>query len=335
MSLLRMPTELLLQILGCLGSSFFCEDPRRLAVSRQWFLLARKVFLEDVRLSPKSLEQLLYNPSESRLAALKQNLRSIDLQLNGLENKKSKVSDWDRCLWLAPCAATLDQELNGLITILQDCKKLRALRLTASREFPATSLRIDRFIYLWSCRVLKLITLDNLTTLTLDTCGTMLPGIGPHHEGKHLCASISSLLTTLRHLRLRMRSICPVAFRLPKGDTPLPLMEVVVNISIYGDSPKDHPTLYSRKCGFNLRRRHPLKEMQDRAKLLVARMSLLRRVRILSGPAGHLKSWDALTGKRRTLADGAEWDDERMEETLEDNGDHSDDDSAVLGVPEQ
>ena len=58
--------------------------------------------------------------------------------------------------------------------------------------------------------------------------------------------------------------------------------------------------------------------MEEQTSLLVARMSYPKVARILSHsfPTLRMQSWDALTGRRMILGDGAAWDDDgRTEET--------------------
>ena len=88
----------------------------------------------------------------------------------------------------------------------------------------------------------------------------------------------------------------------------------MVNLSLYGDSPTDTSIAVSTGGGLLQLRR----DMEERTSLLVARMSYPKVARILSHsfPALQMQSWDALTGRRMILRDGAAWDDDgRTEET--------------------
>jgi len=125
-----------------------------------------------------------------------------------------------------------------------------------------------------------------------------------------------------------------MALRAPPGDGGICLAELIVNLSLYGDAPTDTSIAFARPCGITgggllqLRR-----DLEERASLLVARMSRPKVARILSHsfPALQMQSWDALTGRRMILGDGAAWDDDGRGEIAggpDQETDHSDESSA-------
>ena len=63
MPLLQLPAELLLLILNHVGREFFAQDPRRLAVSKQWHDLAWPVLVRDLRLTTASLVRFTADPA--------------------------------------------------------------------------------------------------------------------------------------------------------------------------------------------------------------------------------------------------------------------------------
>jgi hypothetical protein len=340
MSLLSLPQELLLHILGYLGSSFFHEETRRLVVCKQWFASAHVVFLATIYLSSNTLERLLNTQTETGLSQLKHNLRDVSLRLQGFP-------DWQAGVARGPIDSEtldtwtndLDRKLTEFVGILRNCTNLEAIQLKALPECRLTFANFPRWNYLHAGTLnylhagtlVNLLAVNNLTTLELDTWGTHLIMRNGGGENTHICLSISALLPNLRRLRLRMRSVCPIALRAPPGDSGICLAELIVNLSLYGDSSTDNPIAFSKQCGtlghgglLQLRR-----DMEERMSLLVSRMSYPKFARILSHsfPDPRMQSWDALTGRRMILRDGAAWDDDGRTIGSDQDTDLSDGDS--------
>lgn len=164
----------------------------------------------------------------------------------------------------------LDHKLTDFVDILRNCKKLEAIQLKALREYRPHFANHPRRDYLHAGTLANLLVVNNLTTLELDTWGSHLVTRNGGGESIHICLSISALLANLRRLRLRMRSVCPIALRAPPGDSGICLAQLIVNLSLYGDSPTNTSIAFSRQRGttggglLQLRR-----DMEERTSLLV------------------------------------------------------------------
>jgi hypothetical protein len=139
----------------------------------------------------------------------------------------------------------LDHKLTDFINILRNCEKLEAIQLKALREYRPHLANHPRRDYLHARTLANLLAVNNLTTLELDTWGTYLVTRNGR-ESIHICLSISALLANLRRLWLRMRSVCPIALRAPPGDSGICLAELIINLSLYGDSLTDTLIAFSR-----------------------------------------------------------------------------------------
>ena len=345
MSLLQLPPETLTQVMDYVGPSYFREDSGRLIVCKQWFTIARTVCFKDLQLSPTTLRRLLSSRDVERsLLLVEANLEILDLQLKGFEDwsalprpfgdtpdtSASDASGWDTDLGRASLAAwttVLDDDLAQLSLIAKGSRKLRTLRIRTLSESHPRLPYLPRRDYLSGPTIRALLTVDTLTVLDLDLCGTLLtPRRG--RSNCHICASVGTLLTTLRRLRLRMRRVCPDILRPQPPRFNLRLSEVLINLSLSNESPMTTSVAYPARCGSTGGGFAQLQaDIEHQAKALVAHMASPQTVRILthSLPQLEMQSFDVLAGKRLVLGDHAAWDDDGQ--TIEDN---SDVESAIL-----
>lgn len=349
MYLLKLPPELLLLTTQYLGASFFRDDLRRLTLCKQWYPFARTVLLADLRLSAKSLAQVLFAPGAARrLELLKPSLRGVEFTLDGFDDWES-ILPTTTALSLGGDASTptvwnendcqaaraewttrLDDNLSNFLAFLRTCRNLRTFRFTAFSEFHPLLEEFPKRDYLYEPTVSRLLSLRNLTALELDTCGTSFISRNDHQGPQqiHVCSHISRLLPQLHCLRLRMRDICPDALCPPEGSNTklLKLNELIVNLSLANESPKITSAAYAQRCntsgdGFLQLRT----EIEEHAGLLIEQMPYPRIVRVLSHefPSLKLQSLDVPAGKRMALPNGAAWD-EDGETEYGDSGEESD-----------
>ncbi len=273
----------------------------------------------------------------------------LDLSLKGFEEWKSTplsrpnsqtvndldVWDWDhghgrelRMAW----TTELDTDLLHIAAIIQQSQKLRTLRIQATSELhPLLTHLLDRRDYLFQSTIRALLSASNLTSLELDLCGTrFIPQQSQEHvEESHICTTIAALLTTLRCLRLRMRSLCPDILQPGQHSVNLRLNEVLINLSLNNESPLIISAAHATRCGSSSQRGFlRLKaNMKKQSQLLVAQMAAPKIVRILTyAPNREMKAFDVLTGRNVTLNEGADWDDDG--ETIESGV--SDEESEIL-----
>ncbi|KAK2781717.1 hypothetical protein FQN52_001392 [Onygenales sp. PD_12] len=310
MSLLRLPPELLFEIIEWLGPPFFRYNLARLTLCKDWYYLARKVFLSHVTLSADSLERLLALP---RSESFKQYLKTLSLEFSGYEelrtlrlkdrrlvtreNKHSKMG------WTFFLNSYI---LELVTTLLRDCGALDTISLSALCE-QEHFLTYGQRAYLHGWSLAGLLSLKSITVLELDTYGS--PALS--YDGPHICACIGAMIPQLRRLRVRMCEICPDVLRPGENSTdPLFLEEAIVNLSLPNMSRNTSPARYAKRCDSSVGQFGRLGlDIEEQAALLIQQMSCPRRVRILthSFPSLKILSFDALTGKRMILDDDVSW----------------------------
>lgn len=164
---------------------------------------------------------------------------STDLAAKKTLASEKAVQDWNK---------ETDTLLMSLAVDVHRAKdpKLRSLSFTAGLVHHF----LDDFSYLKSITVFTLLsTSAPLTTLDLDFLASNLL---PEDDGKdyHVCTAIAAKLPTLQVLKLRMRSLCPVALTLPlqyrhgHGFWKMQLRTVVVDLRL----PDDAGTKLSAFC---------------------------------------------------------------------------------------
>lgn len=349
MYLLDLPPELLLLTTQYLGASFFRDDLRRLTLCKLWYPFARTVLLADLKLSAKSLAQVLFAPGAARrLEYLKSTLRGVEFALDGFDDWESILptttalslgadastsTGWnedDSQVARAEWTSHLNDNLSNFLALFRTCCSLRTFRFTAFSECHPRLPALPRRNYLYEPTMSRLLSLSNLTTLELDTCGTSFISRNDHQgqQQVHLCSHISRLLSQLHCLRLRMRHICPCVLHPPECDDTrqLKLNKLILNLSLANESPEITSAAYAQRCnssggGFLQLRT----EIEEQAGLLVERIACPRTVRVLSHefPSLGLRSLDVLAGKRMVLLDGAAWDEDGKTE-CGDSGQESD-----------
>jgi len=350
MPLLQLPPETLVQIFNYVGSSYFRSDLSRLTVCKQWSEFAHTACFRDFNVTQKTLRRLLSSPYvESNLSLVKDSLETLDLDLKGFE-------DWDSIplsghdsramnILIAPTwdgahgravreawTTELNNDLLELAAIIKQSQKLHILRIQATSELHPL-LRLIRRDYLFQSTICTLLSASNLTSLELDLCGTrLMPHESQEHgKGFHVCTSIAALLTTLRRLRLRMRSICADILKPRQHSTSLQLNEILINLSLSNESSLTTSAAYARFCGSSTVGFLQMKaDIEKQAQVLITRMVAPKIVRVLTHalPSLKMQAFDILTGRNVTLSEGAEWDDDG--ETIEDQV--SDEESEILDL---
>ncbi|KAF2702869.1 hypothetical protein K504DRAFT_444670 [Pleomassaria siparia CBS 279.74] len=333
MSLLQLPPETLIQIFDYVGSSYFRSHVSRLIVCKQWSKFAHTACFRDSYITQKALRRLLSSPYvESSLSLVKDSVETLDLDLKGFEDWDSiplsrhdsqavnvlDVSTWSGAHGRAVRAAwttELNNDLLYLATIIKQSRKLRTLRIQTTIELHPLLRLLERRDYLFLSTIRAFLSTSNLTSLELDLCGTQLiPHQSQEHgEGLHVCTSIAVLLTTLRRLRLRMRSICADVLKSRRHSTNLRLNEVLINLSLSNESPLTTSAAHATRCISHPGGFLQLKaDMEKQAQVLVAQMAAPKIVRVLTHalPSIKMRAFDVLTGRNATLSEGAEWDDD-------------------------
>lgn len=251
------------------------------------------------------------------LCSIREHVQTVNVALEGFEKWHSALftlnptesSDVD-----FEVVNTWTSELNGymaaLAGILQQCTRLRLLRLEARRERHPPQLCLQRRDYLMALPLASLLSISHLTCLEVDTAGTYLIDTSTTSR-VHLCNNISAMVPTLRRLRCRMSSICPTIFNVSGSGLLLDLEEVIINLSLSDICGSDTSYRYPSRCGVipgdNFLRLKA--DMESHAREFVLALNNPRLVRILwhTFPGLDLHSFDVLTERRMILAPGAPW----------------------------
>ena len=209
----------------------------------------------------------------------------------------------------------LDKDLVRLAAMIKHSPKLRILRIQAASE--RSAIQRPRPDYLFLPTIHVFLSSTNLTSLELDLSGTqLLPRPDQEHsEGLHMCTRIAALLTTLRRLRLRLRTICPDVLKPTQHSTKLRLSELLINLSLYHEAPQYHNTRngHATCCGSPSGGFLQLSaDLEYQAQVLAAQMAAPKCVRVLTHdvPFMTMRAFDVLTGKSVVLHEDAEWDDD-------------------------
>ena len=139
MPLLKLPAEILLDIFGRVGSSFFYEHIDHLVISKQWYAFARQILYLDFRLSTKFLSAFNDSmKSEHFREDFVESIRGLSFTLERHDVRtaccneakyectdskccRSKQKSWRRAL---------NQHAFDLEMLLGGCPKLRKVSLT-------------------------------------------------------------------------------------------------------------------------------------------------------------------------------------------------------------
>lgn len=347
MQLLQLPSELLNSIFGYVGPEYFRQDISRLAVSTRWYAFARPVLVRHLDLTATSLNLLLGNVESLKLSlphitTIKLSFQDYELVPPGpglftpLDPEVSEALDE----WIAQ----LNSNVAKLGPVLQLCRGLRSLAVavgpgTHGRHWPPDGYLDQRPL----AGLLALQHLPHLTCLDFRVAGC--PSTSAAADARvHFCSSINALLPTLRRLRCQIQHVCERLLDPPASpDTPLRLEEVIINLSLSGLS--DMVTSYRHALDCRAARGEPgglsLSELQElvetQAVTLSGQLRSPRMVRVITHrpPSLRLCTFDALTGKRMVLDEGAEWDasgevvDEHSDGEWEDGEDLFDSDASA------
>lgn len=331
MSLLQLPPEILIQVMNHVGSYYFRENLERLTVCKEWFRFAHTACFRDLQLSQNTLRRLLSFPDVRRsLVLVQDSLEILNLKLTGFEDwgsiqepqiypqdanalyASSQDGDLGRAS-LTTWTTVLDNDLAQLAITAKKSPKLRIIRVQALSERHPLLPRLPRRDYLSLSAIRTLLSVENLVVLELDLCGTLLTPREEYGDDFHVCTSISALLTTLRRLRIRMRSVCADVLRPQHHGASLRLSEVLVNLSLSNESSMITSATHSTPCGSKSGRFLKLKaDIEDQAEALIPHMVSPKIIRILthSLPQLEMRSLDVLTGKCMKLADDMDWEDD-------------------------
>ncbi|OCK76369.1 hypothetical protein K432DRAFT_385486 [Lepidopterella palustris CBS 459.81] len=333
MALEDLPMELLLQIMHHVGAKSL-RKPGVLTVSKRWYAAAQPVALENLHLTYKSLAKLPSRFSrQGDLLAI--NLKHLEIRIPRYEddpdralpflNSKKQLFALDLEGGRGVNRAAFDSwaiHLNSSLEIdgpslLQPCKKLRSFTIVA--EPPKNKDRPGKMHipYIFSNSLGSILDVlaqrPLLTTLVIDV------GLSPAKQDLwshfHICPDIAKLIPRLRHLRLRLPSICSQVLEVDQACNPIPLRELIVNIGRQELWPHCGGIQKSTLCkspGFFTPT--PILPLLGVAEELATRAPEVSMMRILlrKDEDGKVLGVNCLTSMFFVLADDAAWDSDEI-----------------------
>jgi hypothetical protein len=321
MTLLNLPTELLFYILSYLGLKFLRQDIRRLCVSRKWFEIAWQFLLQDISLTGDSLIE--FGRDINYLSRTVSHIITVDIRLQGFV-------DWEMLrredLFMTPDGAPpevieawtgrLDVAMRNLAATLPRCSRLKSLRIKAGPE--SDEISISREGYLMANPLASILSLNQLTSLDIDTAGSNPNRMG----GIHLCCSINSILPSLERLRCRMDSICEKLLEPPAPGIQVNLKEVLINMSISQLCSGYYGWYYPEPCRPTCIREAIMarEKMIKKAVQFARRLKNPRMVRLVMHgvPSLRMFTYDAVKVRRMELDIRDPWDADGEEVTHSD-----------------
>lgn len=311
MPLFYLPPEILLHILRYVDSDFFAQDVDRLTINKQWHQLAWPVFLHDVILNSQSLETIYSRPVKgTALDGLQRHTDALEVKLHGYSEWEATENTAYHEAYMRDVAkwtTRLGENLDRLSALLRKSIRLKSLSIEAKPEMLHSGTRAPRRAYLSMATMQKMISIESVTSLDIDTGGTALSS--RRNNSLHLCDAISLRLPHLRRLRCRACLICPEILRIQPDATYDHLEEVILNLSLSGMTPLETAYQYPARCNQSsfLNARAAL---EDRAITLAGRMDQPKMVRLIwhSLPSMQIFAFDAIDGRLSRLKSLDKWD---------------------------
>ena len=303
----QLPTEIWLMILESLPPSFFQQDIRRLALSRQWYTLAYPSFFRRIEFTPSVVSRLVCRKSPAlnrSRALLRESLQCVNIVLDGLPKPGTTGTGTDTRTGGAggsdhyPNAAEFFNTPANLIrfcVMLRNFRNLQTVRFAArwqNGDWPADPAHAGYMPLNSLTPYLE----THVAVLDLDLCGADVA----HDDGTPVdfCPTVRRLLGRLRTLRLRLRRICSIAL-FPVDSETVTLAELTVSLYLGRVSEYNPKLNASRRCGRPREWQwvNPMDELRVRMRELVKVMVEPRRAELVHlAPSGEVHVWNASTG---------------------------------------
>jgi hypothetical protein len=285
MSMQSLPVEIAYTILRFVGSdSLRKQEAGCLLVSKWWYNLAETVLLEDLVLNTN---QLVHLP-EKTFDKLKILARRLTVDMKDTLDSHGH-EELDRCF----------------SRLLPHCSRLIGLNLLAHSHFDPEEPLAPHTNYLetWSpTRLLDTLQCSKISELVIDTCGSEVKG------GVHICPHLALNISSLRYIRLRMRSICPQVFDLQHDSK---IESILINLSLM--EPGRLHAGFSRHCTESNSAYQLCEDMVAAATKVAKSQPSMKMLRILCHRHPYLEmvSRDCINGTEMILSidDGWGWSD--------------------------
>lgn len=333
MPLHSLPPEILNSIFGFVGTDNFRQDIGRLLVSKSWYELAQPVLFQDLLITSSFLVTLLANYKNNDIKQLLQrNVQGVRFSLDGHPENATRhphhiarevlhtfndqfSNEWQ---W----THDVNRDIVELAALLQQCPKLKLLKMDARSEGPDGVLGLTNRSYLMSEAMISLLDISQITCLEFDIGGSDLIHEMVSEEEIHLCKNIQILLPKLRRLRCRMTTICPDILTPQHGVSQLDLEEVIICLTLHNPYNSLVPFRYPNSCNSTSRRSFvKLRDsIENKAAELVPMMKNPTMVRVISHtyPAVKHEVFDVLAKTRLIFNAAGPWEADGIEESSPD-----------------
>jgi hypothetical protein len=306
-----LPQEIVLHILRDVGPAHFQDNVNQLLICKSWYPAAQSVMVEELSLSEKNLphflERMLAQKYLWRL--VETNCRKVNLKIRGPQGKsifKNHSPEFEWGVRMNPC-------LTYLATRLPRFMRLEDLTIEATAPDPKPHgfqpyLRRRQIANFLSPRYSS-----RLRSLNLDLCHTLKRETVSNGCGNHLCAFVSKFLLTLRHVRIRMDSVCAEAMEIGDDGKIANLETLIFNMHIPDSDAKPGFPVDARAlpCEFKeeSRPKCPLQRMMRAAKRLSEKNATIQTARIVTSfyPEKRPVAIDCINGIKTILKDRNDW----------------------------
>jgi hypothetical protein len=321
MSLINLPTEILLCILENLSPDFFYHDIRRLAVSKRWYVLVWPLFARQLNLTSASLP-LFLRDKKRIVRRVQSHVTSARLWIDDRTTSYPEMGSREFLKnerWTEE-----DGRMRDAAAILRrHFPTLRSLSLTF-RDFTKRMLMRG---YRLTFR--GFLGLPHLTSLEIDIKFPQYVGEQMREEGCCLCGRINPLLRTLRRLWCRLDPVCDLLLLLDDeqaagvggrsggkaSDSSIGVLEeLIINLDFKFEGPIRSNGLFPDSCRGSpsiLPDGTPIREhIKRQAAAISLRMSEPKMVRVIvwEPAAREVHALDFVTQRRSRLPVGYEWD---------------------------
>lgn len=318
MHLLKLPSEILLEIIKHLKADFFREDLRRLSLCKRWYRLSRPILARDLSIPIQSLrhfiEPLKDDPTKR---FVQEHLKELSLNFDLIRDCAflgwtTRSSPRDRLPRWRP---TLLKDVATLYKTAPDFPRLRSVKVAGLVAFFSDRIAMDVPFDVGSA--LSFLRVDSLTSLVID--------LEKHSDcyqvtntDRHSCGLTSAIPQTLQRLHVGLPVICPDILKIGVRGQGVPrLQSVIINLSIKVVSNWSTMSFPPRWCTCTAHEHavDSLREcMEAQARKLVRRLPDARMVRILShrpgsnGGKSTFYTYDAISKRRMRISKHSRWD---------------------------
>ncbi|KAJ5356302.1 hypothetical protein N7517_010911 [Penicillium concentricum] len=289
MSLQTLPVEILCMIIRYIGSDQLRkQESCCLAVFKVWYQIAKRILLEDLRISAIQLVQA----PDNQYPTLRTSLRRLILDIHGPE-------DW-------PAEQDIERLNHALISVTEKSDHLTSFTLLVRRNYNPRPR--PHYASTWNpTPFFNVLGASKISHLVIDTWGSNMT------SSVHICPRLALQLPSLKSLCLRMYSICTEVLEFPRGDsaTPSRIESIIINLS-----PQDSQRMSKKDPEYCNGRRLLYHAMASEGTKIAKQMPSLKVFRILRQchAIASMDCTNCITGIETTIAGTGDLEDRRVVE---------------------